>query len=257
VNPGNSGGALVNTQGQLVGINTAIASQTGSYSGYSFAIPVNLMQKVMRDLIDFGIVQRGFLGVQIADINQEIKEKNELPSIKGVFISKVIEDGSAEKAGIKDGDVILKVGSKEVNSVAQLQEEIGKRRPGDKVALTIRNKKNDEVVKEVVLRNSNGETALISKTEVTKNSALGATFSELTDKEKKELNIKYGVKIQSLSSGKLKGLGLQEDMIITKINNEPVQSVEELTTKLNSGNRGILLEVMTPSGKKDYVGFGI
>ena len=257
VNPGNSGGALVNTQGELVGINTAIASQTGSYAGYSFAIPVNLMQKVMRDLIDFGIVQRGFLGVQIADINQEIKEKNELPSIKGVFISKVIEDGSADKAGVKDGDVILKVGSKEVNSVAQLQEEIGKRRPGDKVALTIRNKKNDEVVKEVVLRNSNGETALISKTEVTKNSALGATFLELTDKEKKELNIKYGVKIQSLSSGKLKGLGLQEDMIITKINNEPVQSVEDLTAKLNSGNRGILLEVMTPSGKKDYVGFGI
>ena len=107
-----------------------------------------------------------------------------------------------------------------MNSVAQLKEEIGKRRPGDKVALTIRNKKNDEVVKEVVLRNSNGETALISKTEVTKNSALGATFSELTDKEKKELNIKYGVKIQSLTPGKLKGLGLQEDMIITKINNE-------------------------------------
>jgi S1-C subfamily serine protease len=144
-----------------------------------------------------------------------------------------------------------------VNSVAQLKEEIGKRRPGDKVALTIRNKKNDEVVKEVVLRNSNGETALISKTEVTKNSALGATFSELTDKEKKELNIKYGVKIQSLTPGKLKGLGLQEDMIITKINNEPFQSVDELTTKLNSGSRGILLEVMTPSGKKDYVGFGI
>ena len=257
VNPGNSGGALVNTKGELVGINTAIASQTGSYSGYSFAIPVNLVNKVMRDLIDFGVVQRGFLGIQIADISQEIKEKNNLPSLKGVFVSKVNEDGSADKAGMKDGAVILKVGMKEVNSVASLQEEIGKRRPGDKVALTVRNKKGSEEVLEVVLRNSSGETNLLSKNEITKNSALGATFANLTDKEKKELNISYGVKIKKLNTGKLKGLGLEEGMIITKINNEPVESVEQLTTKLSTGNKGILLEVMTKSGKKDYIGFGL
>jgi serine protease Do len=257
VNPGNSGGALVNTKGELVGINTAIASQTGSYSGYSFAIPVNLVNKVMRDLIDFGVVQRGFLGIQIADISQEIKEKNNLPSLKGVFVSKVNEDGSADKAGMKDGAVILKVGMKEVNSVASLQEEIGKRRPGDKVALTVRNKKGTEEVLEVVLRNSSGETNLLSKNEITKNSALGATFANLTDKEKKELNISYGVKIKTLNTGKLKGLGLEEGMIITKINNEPVESVEQLTTKLSTGNKGILLEVMTKSGKKDYIGFGL
>jgi hypothetical protein len=106
VNPGNSGGALVNTRGELIGINTAIASQTGSYSGYSFAVPVNLVDKVMRDLIDFGIVQRGYLGVQISDITQEIKEKNKLPDLKGVFLAKVVEGGSADKAGLKDGDVI-------------------------------------------------------------------------------------------------------------------------------------------------------
>ena len=257
VNPGNSGGALVNTKGELVGINTAIASQTGSYSGYSFAIPVNLVNKVMRDLIDFGVVQRGFLGIQIADISQEIKEKNNLPSLKGVFVSKVNEDGSADKAGMKDGAVILKVGMKEVNSVASLQEEIGKRRPGDKVALTVRNKKGSEEVLEVVLRNSSGETNLLSKNEITKNSALGATFTNLTDKEKKELNVSYGVKIKTLNTGKLKGLGLEEGMIITKINNEPVESVEQLTTKLSTGNKGILLEVMTKSGKKDYIGFGL
>ncbi len=257
VNPGNSGGALVNTKGELVGINTAIASQTGSYSGYSFAIPVNLVNKVMRDLIDFGVVQRGFLGIQIADISQEIKEKNNLPSLKGVFVSKVNEDGSADQAGMKDGAVILKVGMKEVNSVASLQEEIGKRRPGDKVALTVRNKKGTEEVLEVVLRNSSGETNLLSKNEITKNSALGATFTNLTDKEKKELNVSYGVKIKTLNTGKLKGLGLEEGMIITKINNEPVESVEQLTTKLSTGNKGILLEVMTKSGKKDYIGFGL
>lgn len=257
VNPGNSGGALVNTRGELVGINTAIASQTGSYSGYSFAVPVNLVNKVMRDLIDYGIVQRGFLGVQISDINQEIKETNKLPSLKGVFISKVTDNGSAEKAGVKDGDVILKIGTKEVNSVAELQEEIGKRRPGDKVSLTIRGKNGNEEIKELVLRNQDGETKLVSKEEIAKNVALGATFLELTSKDRKELNISNGVKIGTLTSGKLKSIGLQPGMIITKVNNEPVETVGQLTTKLNGGNKGILLEVLTESGKKEYFGFGL
>jgi Do/DeqQ family serine protease len=257
VNPGNSGGALVNTRGELVGINTAIASQTGSYAGYSFAVPVNLVQKVMRDLIDYGIVQRGFLGVQIADISQEVKETNKLPSTRGVFISKVNPDGSADAAGIRDGDVILKIGTKDVNSVAELQEEIGKRRPGDKVALTILQKDGDEVVKSVVLRNKEGETKLVSKEEIAKNYSLGATFTELTSKEKRELNITFGVKIASLNSGKLKAIGLQPGMIITKVNNEAIESVEQLTSKLNGVNKGVLLEVLSESGKKDYYGFGL
>jgi len=257
VNPGNSGGALVNTEGELVGINTAIASYTGSYSGYSFAVPVNLVQKVMRDLIDFGVVQRGYLGVQISDVNQELKEKESLPNLKGVYVAKVIEDGSADKAGVKEGQVILKVGSKEVNSVAELQEEIGKRRPGDKVTLTIRKKGGDEEIKDLVLRNKDGDTKLVSKEEIRKNVALGATFIELTSKEKKELNVTNGVKIETLNAGKLKSLGLQEGMVITKVNNEPVETVEQLTNKLNSKNNGILLEVLTQSGKKEYVGFGL
>lgn len=257
VNPGNSGGALVNVKGELIGINTAIASQTGSYSGYSFAIPVNLVEKVLRDLIDFGVVQRGFLGVQIADINQEIKENNDLPNTKGVYISKVTENGSAEKAGVKDGEVILKIGTKEVNSVAELQEEIGKRRPGDKVSLTIRNSKGVEEVKELVLRNQDGDTKLVSKEEIQKNFALGATFSELSSKEKKELNITYGVKISTINSGKLKSIGLAPGMIITKVNNEPIETVEQLTGKLNGVNKGVLLEVLSESGKKEYFGFGL
>lgn len=257
VNPGNSGGALVNTNGELIGINTAIASQTGSYSGYSFAVPVNLVQKVMKDLIDYGIVQRGFMGVQIADINQEIKEQNKLPNLKGVYLAKVIEGGSAEKAGLKDGEVILKIGNKEVNSVASLQEEIGKRRPGDKVNMTIRKKDGSEVIKELVLKNADGDTKLVSKEEITKTGALGAMFTELTPKEKKELNISNGVKIKSLNAGKLMSIGLEEGCVITKVNNEPIQSVEQLTEKLNSVNRGILIEFLTPSGKKDYRGFGL
>ena len=257
VNPGNSGGALVNTKGELVGINTAIQSQTGSYAGYSFAVPVNLVQKVISDLIDFGIVQRAFLGVQISDVNQEIKEKNKLPNLKGVYVSKVTDGGSADKAGMKDGEVILKVGSKEVNSVASLQEEVGKRRPGDKISVTIRNKNNEEEVKELVLRNNEGETKLVSKAEVSKNMALGGVFSEISDKEKKELSLKNGVKIKTLNAGKLKSEGLTEGMIITKVNNEVILTVEQLTAKLNQGSSVVWLEIITESGQKLYKGFEI
>lgn len=257
VNPGNSGGALVNTRGELVGINTAIASQTGSYSGYSFAVPVNLVNKVMRDIIDYGVVQRGYLGVQIADVNQELKVKHSLPNLNGVFISTVTEDGGAEKAGIKKNWVILKVGSKEVNSVAELQEEVGKRRPGDKVSLTLRTDDGDEVVKEVLIRSADGETSLKTKEEMSKTSALGATFVELSSKEKKELNISYGVKIKSIEPGKLKNQGLLEGYIITHANQKPVESVEQLTSFLNSVKGGVYLEIMLPSGKKEYIGFGI
>lgn len=242
-------------KGELVGINTAIQSQTGSYAGYSFAIPVNLVQKVISDLIDFGIVQRAFLGVQIADLNQEIKEKNKLPNLKGVYISKVTDGGSSEKAGIKDGDVILKIGTKEVNSVASLQEEVGRRRPGDKLSVTIRNKNNVEEVKELILRNNEGETKLISKAEVSKNMSLGAVFSELTDKEKKELSLKSGVKIKALNAGKLKSEGLTEGMVITKVNNEVILTVEQLTAKLNQGGGVVWLEIITDTGQKLYKGF--
>jgi len=257
VNPGNSGGALVNIDGQLIGINTAIASQTGSYSGYSFAIPVNLVKKVMLDLIDYGIVQRGYLGVQIVDITQEIKEENELIDTKGVFVVEVIDDGAASMAGIKQGDVILKVGTKEVKTVAELQEEVGKGRPGDKVPVTIRSIKGSTETKDIILRNKDGQTKLVSKEEIKKNTALGATFIELSSKDKRELNIETGVKIQDITSGKLKSIGLSPGMIITKVNNEAISSVKQLTEKLNGVNRGILLEVLTESGRKEYVGFGL
>lgn len=257
VNPGNSGGALVNTKGELIGINTAIASRTGSYSGYSFAVPINLVKKVMHDLIDYGVVQRGYLGVRIADITQELKEQKKLPNLKGVYVAGVVDNGSASKAGIKEGDVILKVGSKEVNTAASLQEEVGRRRPGDRIPVTVRDIKGNEEIKDIVLRNQDGETRLISKEEIKKNVALGATFRELTSKEKKELGISNGVKIKSLNAGKLKSIGLREGMIITKVNNDVVSSVEELTEKLNSRKSGILLEYLTESGRKDYVGFGL
>ena len=210
----------------------------------------------MRDIIDYGVVQRGFLGVQISDISQELKEKNNLVNLKGVYISKVIEDGSADKAGLKDGDIILKIGIKEVNSSSELQEEIGKRMPGDKVQLTIR-RDGSELIKELILRNINGETGITSKEETTKNAALGATFIELTSQEKIALKITYGVKIKSITTGKLKSIGLTVGTIITKVNNEPIDNVEELISKLNVSSSGVLLEIMTESGMKDYRGFGL
>jgi Do/DeqQ family serine protease len=257
VNPGNSGGALVNTKGELIGINTAIASQTGSYSGYSFAVPINLASKVLRDIIDFGIVQRAYLGVQIADINQEIKEKNKLPNTKGVFVAKVTDGGGADKAGVKDNWVIMKVGSKEVNSVAALQEEIGKRRPGDKVNLTLRTDKGVEQIIEITLRSADGETNLKTKAEMSKTSALGGTFAELNSKEKKELNLNYGVKVKTLEPGKLRSSGLSEGDIITKFNQTQIETVEQLTNLLNSTKGGVLLEIVSSSGKKSYLGFGL
>lgn len=257
VNPGNSGGALVNTAGQLVGINTAIASQTGSYSGYSFAVPVNLVQKVMQDLMEFGIVQRGYLGVQISEVTQELKEKQSLKDLSGVYVAGVVEDGSAEKAGLKEGDVILKINGVTVNTVAKLQEEVGKKRPGDKISITVRNNKGEEEKKELILRNKEGSTTLMSKDEIKKNFALGATFEALTQKELEKYGLKYGVKISSIGTGKLKSLGLGVGTIITKINNEPIENIDQLTTKLNGNNRGILLEILTDSGRKDYVGFGL
>lgn len=257
VNPGNSGGALVNTMGELVGINTAIASQTGAYSGYSFAIPVTLVEKIVKDLIDYGLVQRAYLGVQISSINQELKEKEKLPNLKGVYINSVVEGGSADKAGLKTGDVLLKIGVKEVNSPAQLQEQIGKQRPGDKVVVTVRKKNGSEETMEIVLRNKDGDTELLSKEEIAKNFALGATFVELSAKEKKDLNLTYGVKVKTISAGKLKTLGISEGTVITKVNNEPIDTVDELTEKLNGVNSGILLEIVTPSGTRDYKGFGL
>lgn len=257
VNPGNSGGALVNTNGDLVGINTAIASQTGSYAGYSFAIPSRLVAKVMQDLMEYGMVQRGFLGVQIREISQELIDEKGLDDTKGVYIAGVNKDSGADKAKIKEGDVLLKVGSKSVNSVAELQGEIGRRRPGDIVTLTLK-REGKLLTKDVVLKDLEGKTELVSKADLDSYSALGATFADLDKKELKELGISNGVKITAISAGKLRSVGLSKGIIITKVNNEPVKNVKQLIAYINSNeSKGILLEVVTPSGKKDYVGFGL
>ncbi len=258
VNPGNSGGALVNSRGELIGINTAIASNTGSYSGYSFAIPVNLMRKVVGDLIEFGVVQRGFIGAKISSITQELVNAENLPNTKGVYVAEVLLGGAAEKAGLKAGDVILSYNGREVNSSSELLEEVGKGSPGKSVKLEVRTKNGKTKTVDLVLQNSDGDTKLIAKKNAEANLAkLGASFAELSEKDKNDFNVDCGIKVASLSNGKLKSLGIKEGMIITKLNNKTVCSVNDFSEIIGSEDGGMLLELATGRNRREYIGFGL
>ena len=257
VNPGNSGGALVNTKGELVGINSAIASATGSYSGYSFAIPVNLVRKVMDDLAEFGSVQRGFIGVSIRDIDSKLAQEKGLKEVKGVYVAGLNEDGAARQAGLSEGDIITKVGEIAVNSVPQLQEQIGHFRPGDKVIVTALRNGNEKVFT-VVLRNKDGGTALI-KPSPSSNSLnlLGASFSDVSGSDKSNLGIGGGAKISKLNPGKLRSAGIKEGFIITSIDRKAVRNMADLENALKDRQGGVLIEGIYPNGMKGYYGFGI
>ena len=258
VNPGNSGGALVNVRGELIGINTAIASNTGSYSGYSFAIPVNLMKKVVADIIEFGVVQRGFLGARIANVTQELVDSENLPNTKGVYIGDIILGGAAEKAGLKTGEVILSYDGREVNSTSELLEEVGKSSPGQPVQLEVRGKSGKTRIVSLILQNSDGDTKLIAKKNAEANlTKLGATFSELSQKEKEDFNVECGIKIASIGTGKLKSLGLREGLIITKLNNRNVCSVDDFNEILGTQEGGLLMEIATGRNRREFVGFGL
>jgi Do/DeqQ family serine protease len=256
VNPGNSGGALVNLNGELIGINSAIKSNTGSYTGYSFAIPSNIVKKVVSDIIEFGEVQRAFLGVSINDITDEIAQKLNLSTLKGVFVAGVNNNGAAAEAGIEPGDIITKVGNIEVNKTSELLEHIGQFRPGDKVNLTVIRDGKEKIIP-VVLKNYKGSTELVNKTEIAQWQALGADFTEINEKEKKALGIEYGLKIKQLKSGKLAYAGIQPGFIITKINNEPIKDFSDLIDKINKSNGGVLIEGVYPNGKRAYYGIGL
>jgi len=260
VNPGNSGGALVNARGELVGINTAIASRTGSYAGYSFAVPVNLMRKVTKDLMDFGEVQRAFLGVQIVDVTQEIADKFNLNTLQGVFVAKVVDGGSAGSAGLASGDVILKIGTVRVNTVAELQEQISRFRPGDKVIVTAM-RGNEEVIKEMTLKNAQGTTGVV-KTETAKVSGsntalLGAEFENASVQELRSLRLNHGVKIKSLGPGKLRSAGLKEGFIITHVDKTPVKSPDEVKNRIGSESQSFLIEGVHPNGMRGVYAIGM
>jgi len=253
VNPGNSGGALVNVHGELIGINTAISSHTGSYEGYAFAIPSNLVQKVTRDLIEFGTVQRGLLGVNIREIDSEFAKSKGIQVLEGVWVEAPIAGGAAEEAGIRSGDIILQVNGVKVNSVAALQEQIGLYRPGDKVKLLVnRAGKLEEVV--AVLKNKTGTTQLQDKpSEV--NSMLGARFRPLSEEELQKYKLTHGVMVEEVTNGKLRNAGVRAGYIITEINGKQVKSIDDLTQALNSSKGIYYIGGMYKTGEKVYYSF--
>ncbi len=256
VNPGNSGGALVNPEGLLVGINTAIASKTGSYSGYSFAIPSNIALKVVNDLKKYGMVQRAFIGVIIQDVTQEIMNDFEFPDTKGVMVKDLTDGGAAVDAGIKVNDVILKVENIEVNDVPELQEQIGKYKPGDEVSLIIRRNNETKLIR-VVLRNESGNISLIDRKNLTdETSIFGASFKDITD-EYLSINVKHGVIVDDIKDGRLKDAGLRKGFIITHIDKYPVKSKKQLINLLKTKKGGILIEGKFENGVKGYFGFGL
>ncbi|MCD6065277.1 MAG: periplasmic serine protease, Do/DeqQ family [Bacteroidetes bacterium] len=254
VNPGNSGGALVNTSGELVGINTAIASQTGSYAGYSFAIPVNIVKKIVADMVEYGVVQRAFIGVSIRDIDSKFAEANKLKSMNGVFVNG-ITDETAE-AGVHVGDVITKVENNLVRNVPELQEQIGKYRPGDKVNVTVM-RDNSEVIVPVILKNKDGNIGVIKKEVRSEASvgALGASFESLSKEEMKKLAITNGIRIKKLDNGKLASAGIKQGFIITSVDKKKVASAEELESILKDKSGMIMIEGMYPNGIHAYYTF--
>lgn len=254
VNPGNSGGALVNLKGELIGINTAIASRTGSFAGYAFAVPSNIVKKVVTDIIEYGEVQRAILGVRIQELTAELAQKEGIKEMKGVYVFDVEKGGAADAAGIKPGDVILSVNGNEVNSTAQLQEQISRYRPNQQVDVVV-NRSNSRKHFTVTLRNLKGGLGVV-KTDDTLGS-LGAEFKEITDKQKSELGISYGLQIVELRDGKLKEGGIKKGYIITRMNRTPIRTVDDLKRVLSISSGGVLIEGIYPNGVVAYYAIGV
>jgi len=256
VNRGNSGGALVNTKGELVGINAAIASNTGSYAGYSFAIPVNIVKKVMDDLARYGEVQRAYLGISIRDIDSKLASEKNIDKIKGVYIQDLVENGAAEEAGIKPGDIVTRINGLDVNSTSELLGDIGQYRPGDRVVLSI-SRNGTEKDYSVLLRNKDGNTSIIKKEENNIISILGATFMPVNESEKQKLRINNGLKITKLENGKLKNAGIREGFIIMSVDKKVVKTADDLKGALSDKQGGVLIEGIYPNGMRAYYGFGL
>lgn len=251
VNPGNSGGALVNLKGELIGINTAIATSTGSYQGYSFAIPVSLVKKVMDDLLEYGRVQRGLLGIEIADVNALIAESFHLPVNQGVLVNQVREESAAEESGIRAGDVIVGIDGQTINSVSELQEWVARNRPGEDISVTfLRDGERHQVTAR--LKNSEGLRSL-EKKEINY-SIGGAQFEDVPYRELARLMLEGGVRIKDLQEGKWKKSGMKENFIIAYIDKVPVENVEDLNRILEYKKGGLLVEGLYSSGQKGTYG---
>jgi len=237
INPGNSGGALVDMDGNLIGINAAIASRTGSYEGYSFAIPSNIVKKVVEDFLQYGSLQRAYLGISIVEITEELAEEKGITEMSGVYIMNVEERGGAKAAGIKEDDILLSVNNIPVNSNSQLIGVIGQYRPGDKVKVKVQHK--DEIlVKEVTLKNLEGTEEMHKEGESFYNEVLGIKVRPLSSSTKSELGINYGLELVEVKEGVFKQKGITDDFIILSVNYQKVSSENDLKKALNADRNG-------------------
>ena len=254
VNPGNSGGALVDKAGNLVGINTAIYSQTGSYAGYSFAVPVNIVKKIVYDLIDFGSVKRAVLGISMKPLDDKIAEELKLSSRNGVYISEVSKGSAADEAGIKAGDVLLAIDSMTVNSTPAVQEAVSRYSPGDEAVVTVirdgKEKKFDVTFKGTAQENgtvtNDGSVAFY-----------GSSIREADEKTLQKYGLKNGVEIVELGPGKLMEAGATEGFIILYVNDHPVKTPQDVIDIVKKSKRTVFIEGVTPSGRIGYFGFGV
>ncbi len=248
INPGNSGGALVDMDGKLIGINAAIASRTGSYEGYSFAIPSNIVKKVIEDFLQYGAIQRAYLGVSIAEITEDFAETKGIEVTSGVYIVDVHENGGAKSAGIKKDDIILSINNISVNSNSQLIGVVGQYRPGDKVNVKI-NRKGDIIVKEVTLKNLEGTEEMHKDTDSFYNEVLGIRAQSLPSSLRSELGINYGLKIVEVKDGIFKQKGITNDFIILSVNYQKVSSENDLRKALSNDRNGkIRIEGINSTG---------
>ena len=256
INAGNSGGALVNTNGQLVGINAMLYSQTGSYSGYGFAIPTAMMNKIVDDIKKYGTVQRAMIGIQGGDVKNYVDAQKEegkevdLGTMEGIYIDKVVEESAAEEAGLEKGDVIIEVDGHKVTKFGDLSGIIAQKRPGDKISLTyLHNKKKQ--TKTITLRNEQGNTKVVKNADL---DILGADFREVTQQQKDQLDIQYGLEVIKISNGKMKDAGIPKGFIIRQVNDQPMKSVDDLeqTVKEVSTSKDpvLIIKGVYPTGKK-------
>ena len=258
INAGNSGGALVNERGELVGINAMLYSQTGSYSGYGFAIPTTIMNKVVDDLKQYGNVQRAMIGIQGTDVKNYVdaeKEKDkdvDLGTMEGIYVAKVVEDGAAEAAGLKEGDVITADDGQKVTKFGELQGILAKKRPGDKVSITyLRNKKSHTV--SATLKNEQGNTKVVKNADL---DVLGGSFRAITDAQKEQLNIGYGLEVIKIAGGKLKDAGVPKGFVIQKVNDQSIKTIDDLQNVVKEASTSkepvLYIQGIYPTGKKGY-----
>lgn len=256
INPGNSGGALVNTNGELIGINAAIASNTGSYTGYSFAIPVNIVKKVVNDFINYGEIQRAYIGVTIRDIDAEFAQEENLDDLEGVYVVSVVDNSSAEDADIRPADIILEIDGVKINSATRLIESVAQHNPGNRISVTV--KRDGKILrKDVLLKNRQNNFDVVTAEDAEVFDLLGASFEIPSDETKSKLGINYGMQIVELRRGMLMNKGVREGFIITEIDKSPIRSLEDIKNIIKDKRGGVLIEGVYPSGQRAYYAIGL